>query len=162
MNAATAMIDSEMTETVVESTLLGTITVHADQVFKFERGILGFPDTRTFALVRANGEGMFWLQSTEFEALTFLLVDPFRYVEEYSVDLGPQDLGELNPDDASEMLVLSIMTLPRKKGDTATVNLQGPIALNLAMMRGRQVVLQDSPYGVRHPVQLLEKDDDQG
>jgi flagellar assembly factor FliW len=154
MNAAAAMIESEATERVVDSALLGHLTVPETQVFTFDQGLLGFPEAKAFALVRAKQEGMFWLQSMDFEALTFLTVDPFRFVEGYAVDLGPSELGDLASDDPSEILVFTILTLPRHRGESATANLQGPVALNLPLRRGRQVVLQDSPHGVRHPVTL--------
>lgn len=139
---------------MIDSTLLGPLTVPETQVFNFDQGLFGFPEAHDFALVPARAEGMFWLQSAEFEALTFLLIDPFRFVDGYTLDLGPQDLGPLTPGDASKILVLAILTLPPTQEEPATANLQGPLALNLEVGRGRQVVLQDSPFGIRHPVEL--------
>lgn len=152
MNAVAAMIDPEALEQEVGSSVLGTLTVARTQLFDFENGLLGFPEARSFALVPARQEGMFWLQSLDFEALTFLMVDPFRYIDGYAVDLSASELGDLTSDRAADILVFAILTLPRRPGDAATANLQGPVALNLPLRRGRQIVLQDSPYGVRHPV----------
>lgn len=155
MNAAAATIDPERTtERNVESALLGSLRVPESQVFEFEQGLLGFPEAHSFALVPARAEGMFWLQSADFDALTFLLVDPFAFVEGYALDLGPGELGSLAPGDASELLVLSILTLPRDPGEPATANLQGPLAMHVGLRQGRQVVLQDSTFGIRHPVDL--------
>jgi flagellar assembly factor FliW len=154
MNAAAAMIQPQPEDAVIPSALLGALTVAENQVFTFDLGIPGFPEARRFALVPTRSDGMFWLQSADFEALTFLVVDPFRFVDEYAVDLGPAELGPLAPQDASEILVLAILTLPRSPGEPATANLQGPLALNLTQRKGRQVILQDSPYDVRHPVAL--------
>ena len=72
-----------------ESKLLGALAVPEHQVLEFANGLFGFPEARGFALLPAEREGFFWLQSQEFEALTFLLIDPFAFVEGYSVDLGP-------------------------------------------------------------------------
>lgn len=154
MNAVPAMIQPDTDEHTVDSALLGELTVPESQVFDFDRGILGFPEAKRFALVRARQDGMFWLQSMDFEALTFLMVDPFRFVDDYAVELGRPELGDLAPTDPSEILVFTILTLPRTPDEPATANLQGPVALNLPQRRGRQVVLQDSPYGLRHPVTL--------
>ena len=154
MNAVPAVLEPDAVERTIDSTLLGSLSVPESQVFGFDQGILGFPQARSFALVRARQEGMFWLQSMDFEALTFLMVDPFRYVDGYAVELGRSELGDLAPESPSEILVFTILTLPRNPGEAATANLQGPVALNLPLRRGRQVVLQDSPYGVRHPVLL--------
>ncbi|MDH5588885.1 MAG: flagellar assembly protein FliW [Gemmatimonadota bacterium] len=157
MNAV-AMVDSpDSSPARVESKLLGSLDVPAGQRFSFPQGIFGFPEARTFGLIPAEKEGIFWLQSMEFEALTFLLIDPFAFVDDYAVDLGPQELGELMPADASDLLVLSILTLPRQADEAATTNLQGPLALNLGRRLGRQVVIQDSPFGIRHPVDVRGK-----
>jgi len=151
-----ALVDTapEARTVVVGSTLLGTLTVPRTQVFAFPHGVFGFPDAGAFALVPTTREGVFWFQCIDHEALTFLLVDPFRFVAAYSVDLGPQELGEILPDSASDVIVLCILTLPREAGEPATANLQGPIALNVVRSEGRQVVLQDAAHGTRHPIDL--------
>ncbi len=138
---------------VFESQLLGSMAVPEHQIFNFHQGLFGFPEAHRFALLPAQRDGLFWLQSQEFEALTFLLVDPFACVEDYAVDLGPKDVGELMPKDASEIAVLAILTLPNKRRETATVNLQGPLALNHKKRVGKQLALE-SAYGIRFPVAL--------
>ena len=154
MNTATALVTPDTSERTIESALLGLLAVPETQVFAFERGLLGFPEAREFALVPARREGMFWLQSADFEALTFLLVDPFQFVPDYSVELGESELGSTTPPAQEDLLLLVIITLPRTPEAPATANLQGPLALNLRDRLGRQVILADSPWGVRHPIQL--------
>ena len=150
--------DSEpVMDVVFESKLLGSLAVPEHQIYDFPQGLFGFPEARKFALLPAEREAFFWLQSQEFEALTFLLIDPFAFVEGYAVDLGPKDIGELMPEDASEIAVLAILTLPNKLGETATANLQGPLALNHRKRVGKQLALE-SPYGIHFPVELSGKD----
>ena len=144
------------TDVLFESKLLGSFAVPEHQICDFHQGLFGFPEARKFALLPAEREGFFWLQSQEFEALTFLLIDPFTFVEGYAVDLGPKDIGELMPEDASEIAVLAILTLPNKQGETATANLQGPLALNHRKRVGKQLALESS-YGIRFPVELSGK-----
>ena len=140
-------------DVVFESKLLGPLAVPEHQIFDFQQGLFGFPEAHRFALLPAEQDGLFWLQSQEFEALTFLLIDPFAFVEGYAVDLGPKDVGELMPEDASEIVVLAILTLPDKRGETATANLQGPLALNHKKRVGKQLALE-SPYGIHFPVEI--------
>lgn len=143
-------------EVVFESKLLGPLAVPEHQILDFPQGLFGFPEAHKFALLPAERDGFFWLQSREFEALTFLLIDPFAFVEGYAVDLGPKDIGELMPEDASEIAVLVILTLPSQRGETATANLQGPLAVNQKKRVGKQLALE-SPYGIRFPVELSGK-----
>ncbi len=140
-------------DVVFESKLLGSLAVPEHQIFDFHQGLFGFETAHRFALLPAERDAFYWLQSQEFEALTFLLIDPFICVEGYAVDLGPKEIGELMPEDASEIAVLAILTLPSVRGETATANLQGPIALNYKKLVGKQLALE-SPYGIRFPVEL--------
>jgi len=121
------------------------------QVYEFPAGIYGFPDAHSFVLLPIEREGFFWLQSVEFEALTFLLMDPFLFVDGYTVDLSDAQLTELLAEDPSSVLVLSIVTLPRDTDSQPTANLQGPVAFNVVERRGKQVAIE-SGFGVRHPI----------
>ena len=133
----------------VPSQLLGELTVEPDEVFHFPSGLFGFPDSRDFVLLPAEQEGFFWLQSTEHAALAFLLADPFRFFEGYAVVVGQNERGDLRDPERAELLVLVIVTLPRKRGDRPTANLQGPIALNLRARLARQLPVADGEFGVR-------------
>jgi flagellar assembly factor FliW len=53
-----------------------------------------------------------------------------------------------NPNDT---LVFNIVTL--KSDGSATVNLKGPIVINRHTMIGMQVVLSQSQYAIKHPIQ---------
>jgi flagellar assembly factor FliW len=138
----------------MDSHLLGTVPVDESQVFTFGEGLLGFPEVRRFVLVPDRRHGLFWLQSLEHEALTFLLTDPFERVEDFSVDLADGDLRGLDARSQADLAVLAIVTLPREPGQTPTANLQGPVVFAYGSRRARQVVLADSRWGVRWPVEL--------
>ena len=140
-------------ETIVKSALLGDMAVLESQLYRFPGALYGFPSASIFALLPAERAGFYWLQSTELSALTFLLVDPFLFVEEYAVDMTERDLDMLQASDVSDVLVLSILTLPRNETDRPTLNLQGPIALDVRSGVGMQLAIE-SPFGLRHPVDL--------
>jgi flagellar assembly factor FliW len=123
-------------------------------VITFDEGLLGFADARRFALLRTEDPGLFWLQSLEHEPLAFLLLDPFHFYEGYTVELDPADTAELQARGPGEIAVLAIVTLPASPAEGCTANLTGPIALNLGQGRGKQVILRDSAYSVREPVDL--------
>ena len=67
------------------------------------------------------------------------------------VDLAAEyaEVGE-----AVETAVLAIVTLPSHPRDAFTVNLQGPLVIDLETGRGWQVIVTDSPYGTPHPIDL--------
>jgi flagellar assembly factor FliW len=138
----------------IESEVLGSIAVDPGAILNFAQGVLGFPDCRTFALIPSGRDGFFWLQSTEFPSLSFLLADPFMFFDGYSVDVALPDLTDLDAKTSSDVAILGIVTLPRERDEAPTVNLQGPLAINLRTQRGKQMVLPESDFGVRSPLDL--------
>lgn len=139
---------------IVQSELLGDITVDPDELIHFPGGLLGFPDCRSFLLVPSEREGLYWLQSADHAALVFLLVDPFLAVDGFVVDLSPTELLELQASAESDLAVLAIVTLASPEAGGCTVNLQGPLAINLRAKRARQLAVASSDYGVRYPIDL--------
>ncbi len=138
----------------VKTTRFGEIEVVQERVITFPHGVLGFPDSRDFALVQTNDEGnFFWLQSIERPELAFVVCDPLLFVPDYQVpvktdDLEKIDLGSL--DDAQVMIIVN------KIGQSLTGNLQGPLVINTLNHQGKQLVLSEKKYSTRHPLMELE------
>ena len=138
----------------IHSELLGTITVAEQAVLTFPRGLFGFPECRRFALVPAEREGLFWLQSAEYAPLAFLLLDPFPHFPDYGVELSAAERQELGAQGTADVAILCILTLPQTRSELPTANLQGPLALNLRAGLGEQIAVQDATFGTRCPVEL--------
>lgn len=152
MTSAALLLDHERETMIVRSDLLGPVTVDPSDVIRFPAGLFGFPDCNAYVLLPAEQEGLYWLQSTEHSALAFVLVDPFRLFEGYSVELAPGDLAELGggkQGTRQKVIILAIVTLPPAAGEPATANLQGPVAIDLGSNRGKQLALGESPFGVQ-------------
>ena len=154
MNALPAEDMTGTTMLAIRSELLGEIEIPEESVIDFPQGIFGFPDAHGFVVLPAERDGFYWLQSLEFSALTFMALDPFVHVAGFSVDLAEGELGTLLPAEPKDIVVLSIVTLPRDPDGTPTANLQGPVAINVSRRVGRQLVIQDSEYGTRHPIAI--------
>lgn len=137
----------------VASDLLGTLSVETSAVLNFPKGLLGFPECRSFVLLPSEREHVYWLQSVDYSALAFLLVDPFVFFEGYTVDLSPTDLTGRSaaPDGVT---VLAIVTLPRARDEKPTANLQGPVVIDTVACEGFQVVISNSSYGIRESFTL--------
>ena len=115
MSALTLLSDDA--EMGVRSDLLGDLKVRSTDVLTFPVGMLGFPECRRFALLRGGRDGLFWLQSMEYSALVFLLVDPFAIEQNYSFDVQPTQIAELGPGEASDIGLLAVVTLRHQAGD---------------------------------------------
>jgi len=136
----------------ITSDLLGPLTIEPDAVLTFPEGLLGFPECRSFVLLPSEREHVYWLQSIEYTALAFLMVDPFVFFEGYTVDLSNTDVAvstETERIAPNELTVLAIVTLPADRGGKPTANLQGPVVFDMRAQQGRQVVIPESRYGIR-------------
>lgn len=151
MNRTSALAYDLDRPMLISSELLGPVEVDEKELFDFPAGIFGFPDCRSFALLAAAQEGVYWLQSTDHSALSFLLVDPFRVFDGYLVDLAEGDREELRAEHSSNIAILAIVRLPDQAEESPTANLQGPLAINLDSRLAKQIVLPESEFGVRCP-----------
>jgi flagellar assembly factor FliW len=139
---------------MIQSDLLGSLEIAADELIEFPAGIFGFPECQRFVLVSTERDGLYWLQSADHSALAFLVVDPFLHFEGYEVDLGAAERKELDVADEGDVVVLSIVTLPQRRTEQPTANLQGPVAVNLRARIGLQLAIAESRWGMRCPVDL--------
>jgi flagellar assembly factor FliW len=153
MNSASATIAHD-DPFVVASDVLGPLTVGRAELLKFPNGLYGFPECRTWVLVPTKREGLFWLQSADHAPLAFLLVDPFTHFPGYAVDLSPAELARVGTTEASEIVVLAVVTVGSRDGSPPTANLQGPVVLNMRARHGFQIVLSVEGYGVREPFSI--------
>jgi flagellar assembly factor FliW len=149
--AAAAQQNTPARSSTFETRLFGTIEVSEEQRITLPGGIIGFATAREFALLPAGPENFYWLQSLEHTTLAFLLVDPFPYFADYSIDVPDQVVARLSAERAADVSVLVVLTLAGE-GQGATANLQGPILINLAAGIGEQYVVQNSPYSTREAI----------
>jgi flagellar assembly factor FliW len=134
----------------VSSEVLGTLSVPRHELIEFPVGLFGFPAARTWALLPTPREGIFWLQSTDYSALAFLLCDPFLYFPgRYQIDLSPAELARLNTPLPQDILVLAIVTMPSHQGERCSANLQAPVLFNLHECQAYQCIRSDDGFTVR-------------
>lgn len=133
----------------IHSEVLGPLTIPGDQIVTFADGLYGFPQTRRFALLPTPRDGVFWLQSIEFSALVFLLVDPFPYFAHFHVELSDADKARLGTSTAEDVLVLAIVTLPPDQRGPCSANLHAPLLFNVRVGQGHQSIRADDGFGMR-------------
>ena len=138
----------------VASDLLGSITVPASAIVRFPSGLYGFPECRSFAFLPTPREGLFWLQSADFSALSFLLVDPFLHFPAYHIDLDDSDIARLGTSDSQHILVLAIVTMPARAGEPCTANLNAPLLFNLRDRHAHQSIRPEGNGEMRAPFHL--------
>lgn len=137
----------------------GEIEIEDDKIITIEKGMIGFPELKKFALIFNEEKGkeakIMWLQSMEEEALAFPVMRPELVKEGYNPTVNDelfQTLGEMTPEDT---YVLVTVTVPKDVKE-ASANLKAPIVINTATMKGCQIIVEDD-YPVKYKLNQNRK-----
>jgi len=134
----------------VETVRFGRLEVAEDDVIEFGRGILGFESLTRFVHIERDQEAPFgWLQSLDDPSVAFAVANPAIFFPTYEVRVDPRELGDVTPGPNDRLVVLGICTFPGEPSEMR-MNLQGPLVVNSATRRGKQLVLNRSPYRTQH------------
>lgn len=134
----------------LESTRFGELEVSEEQLINFHHGIPGFPDEKNFVHILQDSESPFsFLQSTTEANLTFLLVEPFSFFQDYEFVLEDEVAKEMDLSGENPPQVFLIAKVKDKLSDM-TVNLLAPLVINTLNRTGRQVILDKSEYSICH------------
>ena len=140
----------------------GTIDYDTDDVISFPTGLVGFPQLNEFVLVsHKEGTPFRWLQSISDATMAFLVADPTAFVQGYAPLVSDQDAAELQIDERSDVVLLTTVSIPHGEPNAMSINLAGTIVVNAATRTGKQVVLDDDAYTVRHRVFPTADQEDQ-
>jgi flagellar assembly factor FliW len=123
--------------------------------FELPQGLIGFKDyTRAELLYMPEHLPFLWLKLHRgAESVHFIVIEPGGLVAGYSPELFDADAESLDLRDASEAMLLNIVTLRHQNPLEATVNLVGPIVMNRRTRIARQLVISNySQYGAHWPL----------
>jgi flagellar assembly factor FliW len=135
---------------IIESTRLGKLDIEDHNVIQFPHGIPGFPDEKEFVLLPCEPDSPFaYMQAVAEPNLTFLVVEPFTFFNDYEFTLDDQITDDLKLSDEKLPQIFNIVTVP-EKAEEMTVNLLAPIVMNLHDRIAQQVVLEKVPFTTRH------------
>lgn len=138
---------------ILTGTRFGDIEFSEEDIIHFAEGLIGFPNSHSFVLLCAKpGSEFRWLQSLDEPALAFLCTDPTVFVPEYAPTMPLRHARDLGMTEETPRLVLTTAAIPRGKPEDMTLNLAGPIIINAEERRGRQIVLEDGAYTIKHRV----------
>jgi len=131
----------------------------ASNQVRLPMGLLGFESIKDYVLLANPAEAPFaWLQvegNTSLAFMAFVVVDPFLVMPNYKPDIPQPDVEFLGLKDASDAVLLNIVTIHGP--DRATVNLKGPIVINRHTHVGKQVIIVNAAdYSVQHPLPITE------
>jgi len=135
-------------------TRYGELEIEEGKIIYMEGPILGFESVREYALLPV-GEGatLYLLQAVYEPSLGFFVTDPRLVMPTYDPNLtAVRHALAIATDD--ELALLGLITF-REAPLSATINLRAPLVINARTYRGKQVVLDDDRFSLRHPLREL-------
>lgn len=121
--------------------------------FSLPDGLIGLADYKHAELVSSAEQFPFlWMRLRGPEgAIDFIVIEPGGVIGSYEPEIFATDVESLGITDASEAMVLNIVTLDAQRPVSARVNLVGPIVVNRRTRVGRQLVIANySSYDSAH------------
>ncbi|HWR45786.1 flagellar assembly protein FliW [Sporomusa sp.] len=135
---------------LIQSTRFGQIEIIDNELIRFPHGIPGFTNEHAFAFLPYQPDSPFaFLQSVTDPDLTFVIVEPFSFFQDYSFTLDEEILLELKLSNDNPPRIFNIVRIPEKI-DEMTANLIAPIIVNWKTRSAKQIVLEKPVYTVRH------------
>ena len=140
----------------------GEIDIAEDNVLTMPDGLPGFPGFDRFVLIEYPESAPFcWFQSIETANLALVVMNPFAFKPDYSVDLDQlirsRGWGNVKKED---LLVYVVITITGKGNhQSITANLMGPLVINREKKQVVQMVITDPGYSHQYNVlESLSKD----
>jgi flagellar assembly factor FliW len=129
----------------------GVVDVDERQQIVFPEGLYGFEAFKTYALLDAEQQPYYYLQSVETQGAAFILLKPFLFRPDYEIDVADEELVGIGITDPAKALVFCIVTVPGD-GSPMTANLAGPLVINRERRIGKQIVLTDPRWRTKHDI----------
>ncbi|MBI3794566.1 MAG: flagellar assembly protein FliW [Nitrospinae bacterium] len=137
---------------IINTRRYGDIKIDPAKIITFNDGVIGFGRNTRYVLIPfAEGTPFELLQAVDDSNLAFVVINPALLVPEYKIDISGDDLESIQVKNVADVALRVIVTLPMELSQM-TANLQGPILINEARLLGKQIVLVNSDYHLRHPV----------
>lgn len=135
------------------STRFGMVEYNEEDILTFPQGLMGLPAMKRFLILEHKpGSPFRWLQSLDEPSMSLLVCDPWAYVADYSPQLRETDETDLAMTDSEARMILATASIPPGKPEGMTLNLLGPLVINLSKRIGKQIALDGGTYTIRHRV----------
>jgi flagellar assembly factor FliW len=126
-----------MTVTTLHSTRFGRLEVPTEAVIEFPNGLIGLGGSRWALLARNEDSAFIWLHSIDDPELAIPVTNPWRFFEDFEVELSDEEAARIGIDDAEQTSVYVTVRAAESLEDF-TANLRAPILIANGM--GHQVI----------------------
>lgn len=136
---------------ILKTVKFGEVEVNEDLIFNFIEPLLGYEELKKFAIIDHQPESPFkWLQSIENMDVALPVTIPAYFGIDYKFYLPEEKAKKLCIKDSESILTLNIVNIPHGNPKSTTVNLAGPVVINIENKNAIQLVLVNPDYSVKH------------
>lgn len=139
----------------INTRIFGEVEIADDKIITFDNGIIGFPDLKRFTLLhdeeKGTNAGISFLQSLDEPGFAMPVMDPLIVKPDYDPEVDDELLASAGELTAQNILVLVTVTVPSDI-TKMTVNLQGPLIINVDERKACQIILDGGEYPVKYPI----------
>ncbi len=138
----------------IETTKFGTIQIEEEKIITMPTGMLGFQGRKRFIILdREESRPFYWYQCVDDPALSFVIINPYLFKPDYSVDLKPTLKEMLWEADGEESLKLYVVVNASNGApDKITANLIGPLLINIQRWEAVQLIIHNNSYSHKYPI----------
>ncbi|WP_071433955.1 flagellar assembly protein FliW [Angelakisella massiliensis] len=129
----------------------GPIEYTPQDILSFPNGLFGFETENEFLPLPFDGSGgdLICFQSVRTPELSFVAMNPFSLDPSYTPVLSPEELKFMGVE-KSEELCYYVLCAVREPVSESTLNLRCPVVVHPQRKIAVQVILEDTPYHMRH------------
>lgn len=136
---------------LISTSNFGEIDIKDEDIICFKEGLPGFESMSKFILLQSDMEDspFSWLQSIESSNLSFVIINPIYFRKDYVVPLDDMTVSSLGIEAQEDVAIFTIVVV-QEDISKLSANLKAPLVINIKNKRGKQVILDNSEYHVRH------------
>lgn len=134
----------------LQTSHFGEIQVSPEEIIEFPAGLIGLGGTRYVIVTRTPDAAFSWLQSMDDGELAIPVTDPWRFFDDFVVELADADADRVGIEDALDQAAIWVTVRAAAELDDFCANLRAPIVV--VDGTGHQVINQASPAPVRAPL----------
>lgn len=127
--------------------VFGEIDIEEDKIITMEKGMIGFPELKKFALIFNKERGakrlsIMWLQSMDDGDIAFPVIIPTLIKPDYHPTVSDEIISPLGELTEENTYMLVTVKVPRNMEDIAC-NLKAPIVINTDNNKAVQLIVED-------------------
>lgn len=137
----------------IETKFHGQIQIDSQMIYQFPTGLPGFEEQHQFVILPIDGNDTFQvMQSTEEAGVAFVVANPYAFVPTYDLKIDEATVNSLAIEKEEDVFVLAVVSV-KEPFEQSTLNLQAPLIFNRNNQKGKQMIVNQSTYSMRHPFQ---------